>query len=107
MNDELIALLGQFSTELLGDDRFKLMTEMFSQQCAADMLATKPEHYKKREYIHASYTGFGDFIALIHKFAEAHEKLVKEQTKEINGNTPEEVEDDPSVHDIYSTEDMN
>jgi hypothetical protein len=106
LNDELISLLGQFCNELLGDERFKVLTEMFGQQCAADMLATKPEHYKKREYIHASYTGFSDFIALVEKFGAAHRKLLEEQTQEITG-APDVEYDDPSVHDIYSTEDLN
>jgi hypothetical protein len=102
MNDELISLLGQFSKELLGDERFKVLVEMYGQQCAADMLATKPEHYKKREYIHASYTGFGDFVALIEKFASAFDKLIAEQTQQISPVPGIVVEDDPSVHDIYS-----
>jgi hypothetical protein len=104
MNDELISILGQFCTELLGDERFKMLTDMFGQQCAADMLATKPEHYKQREALHASWTGFGNFIALVDKFSAANKKLVEEQQRDILHSTPgyhSETDDDPSVHDIY------
>jgi hypothetical protein len=101
----MISLLGQFCFELLGDERFKVLTQMFGQQLAADILATKPEHYKRREYLHAAWTGFGEFTALVEKFAEANTKLVEEQQRDILHSTPDytdEVPDDPSVHDIYS-----
>jgi hypothetical protein len=46
---------------------------------AADMLATMPHEAKKREGIHAAYSGFTEFTSLMSKFAEAAETLAKQQ----------------------------
>jgi hypothetical protein len=102
LNDDLIALLGQFSAELLGDERFKMLVQMYQQQCAADFLETKSTQRDQREKIHAAYTGFGDFIALVEKFAEAHKKLIDEQSTDTQALSSDE--DDPSVHDIYGVD---
>ena len=77
MNDDTIMVLGQYSKELLGDQRFKTLIELFSQQMAADMLNTAPHEAKKREGIHAAYIGFTEFTNLIGKFAEAAATLAK------------------------------
>lgn len=70
-------VLGMFSKELLGDQRFQTLIQMFGQQMATDMLNTAPHEAKKREGIHAAYCGFGEFTDLISKFAEAYETLAK------------------------------
>lgn len=70
-------VLGMYSKELLGDQRFQTLIQLFSQQMAADMLNTQPHEAKKREGIHAAYCGFGEFTDLVSKFAEAYETLVK------------------------------
>lgn len=70
-------VLGMFSKELLGDQRFQTLIQLFGQQMAADMLATAPHEAKKREGIHAAYSGFTEFTNLIHKFAETYETLAK------------------------------
>lgn len=75
MNDETIGLLGQFSHELLKDDRFIALCEMFKQQMAVDIIETLPHEQKKREGIHAAFTGFSEFSALLHKFAEAYLRM--------------------------------
>lgn len=104
MNDETISALGGFCTELLGTEAFQAMIHMYSQQCAVDMLNTQPHEIKKREFTYASYQGFEEFLALVKKFSEAHTKLLEtEAPKQSNVTTPDgfDVEDDPSVHDIY------
>lgn len=66
-----------YSKELLGDQRFQTLIQLFGQQMAADMLNTQPHEAKKREGIHAAYCGFGEFTDLMSKFAEAYETLAK------------------------------
>lgn len=95
MNDHVILGLGSFCQELLGSEAFQALTQLYSQQCAADILETKREDTKERESIYASYLGFEGFLALAKKFAEAHTALTAEQT------TEEDTTDDPRVHDIY------
>lgn len=77
MTDDDIVVLGEYSKELLGDQRFTTLIKLFGQQMSADMLATAPNEVKKREGIHAAYTGFTEFTSLIAKFAEAYETLLK------------------------------
>jgi len=101
MNDEVIGVLGQFCHELLEDPRFDALKQLFGQQMAADMLQTAPHEVKKREGIHAAYTGFLEFTALMQKFAEAYNALVREQLRAAN---PEPT-DDPAAHNIYGFED--
>jgi len=74
--------LGEFCKGLLGDERFKALIQLFGQQMAADMLNTAPHETKKRESLHAAYSGFTEFTSLISKFAEAAETLAKEQALE-------------------------
>jgi hypothetical protein len=70
--------LGMFSKDMLGDERFKALIQLFGQQMAADMLATAPHETKKREGLHAAYSGFTEFTSLMSKFAEAYETLIKQ-----------------------------
>ena len=70
-------VLGMFCKELLGDQRFQTLIQLFSQQMAADMLNTAPHEAKKREGLHAAYTGFAEFTGLMSKFKEAFETLAK------------------------------
>jgi hypothetical protein len=97
INDDLIGLLGQFCFELLGDQRFAALEKMFGQQMAVDILNTAPQEVKKREGIHAAYTGFLEFKALMHDFAKTHEELLRAEQQALN---PAPM-DDPTVHDIY------
>lgn len=70
--------LGMFCKDMLGDERFKALIALFGQQMAADMLNTAPHEAKKREGLHAAYTGFVEFTSLMSKFAEAYETLTKQ-----------------------------
>jgi hypothetical protein len=70
-------VLGMFSKELLGDQRFQTLIQLFGQQMASDMLQTQPHETKKREGLHAAYMGFAEFTGLMSKFAEAYETLAK------------------------------
>lgn len=70
--------LGEFCKGLLGDARFQALIQLFGQQMAADMLNTAPHEAKKREGIHAAYSGFTEFTSLMSKFAEAYETLTKQ-----------------------------
>jgi hypothetical protein len=79
MNDDTVMTLGEFCKGLLGDERFQALIALFGQQMAADMLATLPHEAKKREGIHAAYSGFTEFTSLMSKFAEAAETLAKQQ----------------------------
>jgi hypothetical protein len=82
--------------EMLSSEAFQALVQMYSQQCAADILGTKPHEVKAREQIYASYLGFEGFLALAKKFAETHEKLITTN----DAAAPDPI-DDPSVHDIY------
>jgi hypothetical protein len=97
VNDDTILALGGFCTELLREEAFQALVQLYSQQCAADVLNTKPHEVKAREQIYASYLGFENFLALTKKFSEAYEKLT-------NDPVIDELDeiDDPSVHDIYN-----
>ena len=99
MNDETISALGLYSKELLSAENFQALIHLFSQQCATDVLGTKPNDASAREQIYASYLGFENFLSLMKKFADAYDKLVKEQYEQVQAP-----DDDPSVHDIYRTE---
>jgi hypothetical protein len=94
----MILGLGAFCQELLGSEAFSALTQMYSQQCAADILSTKPEEGKNREQIYAAYMGFEGFLALAKKFADAHIAL---QNETASADTTEADIDDPRVHDIY------
>lgn len=96
MNDQMISEVGGFCSELLASEAFGVLTQLYSQQCAADILNTAPHETEAREGIYASYQGFEGFLALVKKFSEAHTHLHQQQTE------PPEVDiDDPGVHDIY------
>lgn len=97
MNDDLILQLGGFCTELLGSEDFSALTQLYSQQCASDILRTQPHETKARESIYASYQGFEGFLALAQKFSEAYSKINEQQ----NAAETTVDEDDPGVHDIY------
>jgi hypothetical protein len=97
LNDQLILELGGFCTELLSSEAFKALTQLYSQQCAADILQTQPHELKKREQVYASYLGFEGFLSLAKKFSEGHTALTSEQQ-------PKDTIDDDSVHDIYATD---
>lgn len=71
--------LGMFAKDMLGDERFQTLCTLFGQQCATDILNTAPHEAKKREGIHAAYTGFTDFTGLMSKFAEAYSTLLQQQ----------------------------
>lgn len=81
MNEETLDLLGQFANELLKDDRFKTFQTLFGQQMAYDILTTAPHETKKRESIHASYTGFGEFIALMQQSADRYVQKYSQPTQ--------------------------
>lgn len=97
MNDETILSLGGFCKELLGAEAFQALVQMYSQQCAADILGTKPHETKAREQIYASYMGFEGFLDLAKKFAEGFDNLANIKP----AAAPDQDIDDPSVHDIY------
>lgn len=84
MDNDTIETLGMFSKDMLGDARFQALRDLFGQQMAVDMLQTQPHETKKREGLHAAYTGFSEFIALMSKFAEAYDALVKSQQLDNN-----------------------
>lgn len=96
MNPELISALGEYSIELLGAENFRTLCTLFQQQCAADIISTKPHELKLREQIYAANLGFGQFIDLLQKFAEAHDALENQQ--------PHDTTDDPDVHNIYDVD---
>lgn len=98
MNDDLILELGGFCTELLGSEAFKALTQLYSQQCAADILKTKPSDKDDRERKYLSYLGFEDFLALARHFADTYAKI-NEQHTAVESTTDD---DDPRVHDIYN-----
>lgn len=89
---------------MLSSETFKALTAMYQQQCAADILGTKPEDAAGRERTYAAFSGFNDFIALAQKFAEAHEKLTTTPT--VSDTTDDDI-DDPRVHNIYSMDELN
>jgi len=78
MSEETKGLLGQFAFELLKDDRYTALKQMFGQQMAVDILNTAPNETKKREYLHASYNGFGEFERLMQSFADHYERTYLE-----------------------------
>lgn len=104
MNDETILALGGFCKELLSSEAFQALVQMHSQQCAVDILATAAHETKKRDYIHASYQGFENFLALAKDFAAGFDKLQADlgspTTTATTSDAPD-IDDDPSVHDIY------
>ena len=78
MNEETKAHLGQFANELLKDERFQTFQTLFGQQMAYDMLHTLPHENKKREGIHASYVGYGEFLTVMQNFANYYvEKYIQ------------------------------
>lgn len=81
MNEETKALLGQFAFELLKDPRFKTLQELYGQQMAYDMLHTLPQETKKREGIHASYVGYGEFLTVMQNFANYYEQKYMQPTQ--------------------------
>jgi hypothetical protein len=94
----MILGLGVFCQELLGSEAFDAITKLYSQQCAVDILNTPPKEKEARENIYAAYQGFEGFLALVRKFADAHEKLTNQNTAA--QDTTDDI-DDPRVHDIY------
>jgi hypothetical protein len=100
MNDDTISALGGFCTELLSNEAFTALCQLYSQQCAVDILATLPHEAKAREGIYASYQGFEGFLALTKKFADAAEKQAT-QHQPVAVTTHDDLIDDPGVHDIY------
>jgi hypothetical protein len=95
LNDQLILELGVFCKDLLASQAFQALTQLYSQQCAADILKTKPHESKTREQHYAAYLGFENFLALANDFATAIDKLTAIET------SSEDTTDDPGVHDIY------
>jgi hypothetical protein len=77
--------LGEFlQRNLFGDERFTALIQLFGQQMAADMLNTAPHEAKRREGIHAAYSGFTEFTSLMSKFAEAAETLLNSRLSKTN-----------------------
>jgi hypothetical protein len=81
LNEETKVLLGQFALELLGDERFKTFQTLYGQQMAYDILHTLPHEAKKRESIHASYVGYGEFTTVLQNFADYYEQKYKQPTQ--------------------------
>jgi hypothetical protein len=80
--------------DLLSSENFGALTQLYSQQCAADILQTKPHETKAREQIYASFQGFEGFLVLVKKFADAAQAPLPEPVLV-------DTTDDPRVHDIY------
>lgn len=98
MDDTTISALGGFCKGLIDAEAFDAITKLYSQQVAVDILNTKPHETKAREQLYASYLGFENFISLVKKFAEAHDKLHVTADQQTSAHYDI---DDPSVHDIY------
>ena len=98
MNDDLLADLGGFCYELLGEQRFQALIQLYDQQCAADILGTKTDAKEARERIYHEHNGVASFVALMAKFAETFDKLTAPPPDHL------EPQDDPAVHDIYDYE---
>ena len=94
----MLADLGGFAYELLGDQRFQALQQLYDQQCAADILGTKTDAKEQRERIYHEHNGVAVFISLIAKFAETFDKLTAPPPDQ------SEPQDDPTVHDIYDYE---
>jgi hypothetical protein len=102
MNEETISALGGFCTELLSNEAFTALTQLYSQQCAVDILNTSPHETKAREGIYAAYQGFEGFLALVKKFSDAA-ATPRQDNQRVEETTYDPI-DDPGVHDIYRTE---
>lgn len=100
MNDDTIADLGGFCLELLGDQRFQALIELHTQSVVADILSTKADAKELRERLYHEHAGAQAFLGMISKFAETFDKLTAPPPPQDHL----EVEDDPSVHNIYSTD---
>lgn len=98
MTEDQKLALGSYCTGLLGDETFQALIDLYSQQCAFDLLNTEPKHKEERESIYASYQGFTGFLALLTKYASDHAKRIHKLN--VEETTPVD-EDDQSVHDIY------
>jgi hypothetical protein len=98
LNDNDIASLGGFCLELLRDQRFQALIQLFDQQCAADILGTKTDAKEQRERIYHEHNGLAVFIDLMEKFAETFDKLTAPPPDQ------SEPQDDPTVHNIYDYE---
>lgn len=81
MDEDTKVLLGQFAFELLKDDRFKTLQALFGQQMAYDILATQPHESKKREGLHAAYTGYNEFLTHVSVFADYYEQKYEQPTQ--------------------------
>lgn len=92
-------MLGELSTSLLADPRFKALNDLFEQQVAADVLETKPEEKQKREYLYATLQGGRAFMSHLQLFAEKHKQLTSSQPEESTTQDYDEF-DNPDVHDF-------
>ena len=96
MNDNDIRKLGELSHALLVSPEFKMLTDLFEQQVAVDVLSTKPNEPEKREQLYATLQGMRAFNVHMAGFAEAYART---QTIQTDDGTQDH--DDPGVHDIY------
>lgn len=99
MNDHDIRKLGELSQALLVSPEFKMLTDLFEQQVAVDVLSTKPNEPEKREQLYATLQGMRAFSVHMAGFAEAFERI---NTIKVAEDTQDH--DDPGVHDIYDEE---
>jgi hypothetical protein len=99
LEDEIVEL-GAFASIVMQDPRFTALTKAFEVQTVDLMLATAPSEVQAREKQYARLNGVRDFLGFLADFAS---KAIEIQ--QANMPKPED-NDDPSVHNIYRTDDQ-
>lgn len=99
ITEEHVGLLGEFSLNLLRDDHFNTLVQLYQFGKVEEMLGTQPEATTAREQVYAQIQGLNSFIAMLKNIADRHDELANPQPVD-----PDAPVDDPSVHDIFNEE---
>jgi len=95
LNEQEIISLGHYCEDLLQQENFNKVVNLFEQQISHDFLKTKPEEKQKREGIYASYVGLSEFLGLMRATVEAKAALIKASEPELpedEGALPQEID---------------
>jgi|SRR5882672_12787182 len=99
MTEDEIIELGAFATNLLFNPYVERLIKLWETDCISRTLATTPDQMLLREHVYAQMTGTREFLGFLGDFAAKSKELQDKYAPK-----PDDI-DDPSVHDIYRTDD--
>jgi hypothetical protein len=97
-DDDTLIELGECAIALRVDPRYRMLTQLFEQQIATNVLQSSVKETELREQLYHQLQGARAFHDFVELHAVAFEKLTAPAEEQPAAAAQD---DDPGVHDIY------